>query len=464
MSERTEEIRQHLTSTSESFRQRLLDWVRIPSIAGDEEHRRALLDSAELFAEYCRADGFPRVEVWPQGDSNAVFAEWPTPGGAGAPTVLVYSHHDVRALAGDKWTVGDPFDPFIRDGLLYGRGSSDAKAQALMHLWALSAHLGSHGSAPRVHVKLLIEGEEELGSPHLQSLLDEHRADLGCDFVLFSDTTLVDADYPAVCTSVRGMLGATVTLHGPQRDVHSGAVSGPAPNPILDLAFLLARLHDERGRITLPRFYDRVSTPDAAQRAEYAALPITPSTWLEETRTPRVGGEEGFTIPELLWARPSLEVISIEGGDTEGLPRAVIPATATAELSIRIVDGQRTEEVGQQLREWLEREATGLQWELTLSELTAQQPYRTPQSPQLDALAAAMGAGFESAEVGRMGNAGGGPAELLARMLDAPVLFFGTGLVTDNWHAADERVDLAVVEKGAATLAHFWALIAEQQS
>jgi acetylornithine deacetylase/succinyl-diaminopimelate desuccinylase-like protein len=261
-----------------------------------------------------------------------------------------------------------------------------------------------------------------------------------------------------LCMSIRGIIGATLTVEGPERDVHSGAASGPSPNPILDMAVLLARLHDDAGRVTLPGFYDGITTPDPAQRRQYAALPIDdPSTWLDQSRTRRVAGEAGFTVPELLWARPALEVISIRGGDIDQLPRAVIPATATAELSIRLVDGQHPNAIGAQLRRWLEREASGMQWELTLSELTAQAPYRTPDVPAVQMLADAMAEGFASNDVGRMGNAGGGPADLLARTLSAPVLFFGTGLVTDRWHAADERVRLDVLRKGAATLAAFWS-------
>ena len=217
--------------------EQLAEWVRIPSIAGDPDYADALPRSANYLAGLCRAVGFPRVEVWQQGGTEAVFAEWRAD--VFAPTVLVYSHHDVRAVTGEPWRETQPFTPVARDGCLFGRGASDAKGQVIAHLWGLRAHLAAANGAgepsavraPSVTIRLLVEGEEELGSPHLEALLAEHAADLACDLVVYSDTTLLDPDRPAVTTSVRGMIGAELTVFGPDRDVHSGAVSGPAPNP-----------------------------------------------------------------------------------------------------------------------------------------------------------------------------------------------------------------------------------------
>ncbi len=452
------ELQRAVRERRREFIDRLAEWVRIPSIAGDPDRADALPRSANFAAGLCRAVGFPRVEVWPQGDTFAVFAEWRAD--AAAPTVLVYSHHDVRAVIGEAWRETDPFVPVERDGRLFGRGASDAKGQVIAHLWALRALLDRGGGAPPVTIKLLIDGEEELGSPHLAALIDERLNDLACELIVYSDTLLLDPDRPAITTSVRGMIGAELTVFGPERDVHSGAASGPAPNPILDLAGLLSRLHDDDRRVTLPGFYDNVSTPTTEDREHYAALGIDDDWWLAESATSRVTGEAGYTVPELLWARPGIEIISVQGGDTEGLPRAVIPASATASLSIRLVDGQHPEDVGEQLERWVESQARGIRTELSISWKTPEVPYRTPDHPAVEALDEAMRVGFGVESVGRMGNAGGGPAELLARTLDAPLVFFGTGLVSDRWHGSDERVRLDVLEQGATTLAAFWPRLA----
>lgn len=461
---REDELHPFLARHRRELEKQLAEWVGIASVAGDPEHADDLHHSANFAAGLLRAAGFPRVELWPQGETVAVFAEWRATDAA-APTVVVYSHHDVRAAGAEPWRQTRPFTPVIRDGCLYGRGASDAKGQVLAHLWGLRALLesgtGAPGpSAPPVTLRLFIEGEEELGSPNLADLLEEHAADLECDLIVYSDTNLLFADRPAVCTSVRGMIGAELTVFGPDGDVHSGAVSGPSPNPVVDLSRLLAGLHDEEGRVTLPEFYDAVTTPTDRQRAEYAALGVADDWWLAESRTTRVAGERGFSVPELLWARPAIEVISIEGGDIRGLPRAVIPASANASLSVRLVDGQDPQVVAGQLERWVAANARGIRYELEISHTTAEPPYRTPEHPAVDALADAMRVGFGTEEVGRMGNAGGGPAALLAQCLDAPIVFFGTGLVSDRWHAADERVRLDVLERGAATLAAFWPRLA----
>ncbi|MDQ0895589.1 M20/M25/M40 family metallo-hydrolase [Agromyces ramosus] len=454
-------MRSALQEHRREFIDHLAEWVRIPSIAGDPDHVDDLPRSANALAGLCRAVGFPRAEVWQQGETSTVFAEWPAD--ATAPTVLVYSHHDVRAVIGESWNETQPFTPIERDGCLFGRGASDAKAQVIAHLWGLRALLGDGRSAPPVTVKLLVDGEEETGSPNLAELMEARADDLTCDLIVYSDTTLLDPERPALTTSVRGMIGAELTVLGPAHDVHSGAVSGPAPNPVVDLARLISRLHDEDGRITLPGFYDAVTTPTAEQSQQYSALEVDDAWWLAESDTMRVTGEHGYSIPELLWARPALEVISIKGGDLDDLPRAVIPASATASLSIRLVDGQSPEAVAGQLERWVEAEADarGIRTELSIARKTAEAPYRTPAHPAVEALDEAMRIGFGVDFVGRMGNAGGGPAELLARTLDAPLVFFGTGLVSDRWHDSDERVRLDVLEKGAATLAAFWPRLAE---
>ena len=454
-----DQLRRRVREFRREFVDHLAEWVRIPSIAGDPDHRDDLPRSANHLAGLCRSAGFPRVEVWQQGDTSAVYAEWRAD--ASAPTALVYSHHDVRAVIGEPWRETTPFAPVERDGRLFGRGASDAKGQVIAHLWGLRALLADGRSSPPVTLRLLVDGEEELGSPNLADLLEAHADDLACDLIVYSDTSLLDAVRPAVTTSVRGVIGAELTVRGPAHDVHSGAVSGPSPNPVADLARLISKLHDADGRITLPGFYDAVTTPTPEQRDQYAALAVDDDWWLEESDTGRITGERGYSVPELLWARPALEVISMSGGDLDDLPRAVIPASATAALSIRIVDGQTPEAVADQLERWVETEAGDIRAELTISRKTAEAPYRTPDHPAVDALAEAMRIGFGVDSVGRMGNAGGGPAELLARALAAPLVFFGTGLVSDRWHGSDERARLDVLENGAATLAAFWPRLAD---
>ncbi|MEU4689214.1 M20/M25/M40 family metallo-hydrolase [Actinoplanes sp. NPDC023714] len=430
----------------------LTDWVSVPSVAGVPEHEADLLRSANRLAGLLRATGFPTVEVWKAPAAPAVYAEWIID--PAAETVLVYGHHDVRAAKAEEWEETTPFRAVVRDGYVYGRGSSDAKGQVLAHVWGLRAHLAECG-APRVNLKMLIEGEEETGSIHLRDLMEEHR--VTADLVIFSDTLLWHPDHPAVCTSMRGMLLAQLRVFGPLRDMHSGAVSGPAPNPIHELSRVIAALHDDKGRITLPGFYDDVAEPSARRRAELAALPYADDDWLRRSDTRSIGGEEGWTVLERLWLRPAAEVITILGGDPAGPSRGAVPAAAEATLSIRIVPDQTPAAVADQLRRWVASTISDrVGHELTIGLETGQDPYATPPDhPAVEALASAMQEAW-GVPAGRMGNAGGGPAELLARMTGAPVLFFGTGLPDDRWHDSDERTSIDVLLKGAEALAAFW--------
>ncbi|WP_306215222.1 M20/M25/M40 family metallo-hydrolase [Actinoplanes sp. RD1] len=448
-------IHGHLSEHRADLVRELSEWLRVPSVAGAPEHATDLLRSANWLRGKLSEIGFPTVEVWA---ANAVYAEWCA--APGAPTVLIYSHHDVRAAKDDTWEQTAAFEPVLREGRLFGRGASDAKGQIVAHLWGLRAHLAATGrDAPAVNLKVLVEGEEETGSASLAGLLDEHG--VSADLVVFSDTLLWHAEHPAVCLGLRGLTLARIEVYGPLTDIHSGAVSGPAPNPALELAALLARLHDDKGRITVPGFYDDVVEPSEQTRAELAALPYSDEDWLARSRTRSIGGEEGFTVLERLWARPAAEVISLVSGDDDGPSRGAIPAVASATISFRTAEGQRPETVAEQVRRWV---ADALDdrvgYRLTVGTETDQAPYRTPRDhPAVAALAEAMAAGF-GRPVGRMGNAGGGPAELLARKLGAPVVFFGTGLPEDNWHDGDESASVDVLLAGAATLAELWPRLA----
>ena len=457
------DLRAFVRSHEAELVRQLTEWVRVPGILGMPGHTQDLLRSANWLAAGFRAAGFPAVAVLPTGESHAVFAEWCE--APGAPTVLVYSHHDVRAAKPEEWDQTAPFEPVERDGRLYGRGSSDAKGQMMAHLWGLRGHLEQRRAAgetvPAVNLKFLVEGEEEGGSPHLAALLTEQRSRFEADVVVFSDTLLWRADHPALCVSLRGMVSAHLEIYGPERDVHSGAVSGVAPNPAFELGRVLALLHDADGRIAIPGFYDDVEPVPADFRKAVADLPFSEGDWLERSETGSITGEQGYTPLERLWLRPAVEVTSLIAGDPLGVSRAAVPAAASADLSLRIVAGQRVEKVAGRLREWVrETVGNGFRHSLSIDVETAQEPYRTPEHPALSALERAMAAGFRCAGVGRMGNAGGGPAELLGRVLDAPVLFFGTGLVEDHWHDSDESASLEVLLNGAVTLGCLWDQLA----
>lgn len=452
----------HVAQHLDDLVHHLVGWVRLRSVAGMAEHQPDLQRSANWLAGVLRETGFPRVELWEvEGGAPTVYAEWCE--APGAPTVLVYSHHDVRAAKDDSWGQAPPFEPALRDGRLWGRGTSDAKGQVLCHVWGVRAHLAVTGrTAPAVNLKVLVEGEEEAGSEHLAALLEEHPDASRADLVMLSDTLLWRADAPAACVGLRGLVTASLEVMGPGRDVHSGAVSGVAPNPVHAVARLVADLHDEDGRVALPGFYDDVAVPSDDEREAIAKLPYSDEDWIERSETTSVGGEAGWAPLERLWLRPAAEVLVVTGGDVQGPARGAVPSLVTASISIRTVPDQRVERVAEQLRTWVaDRMGDGVEYALSVPVESGQEPYRTPDDlPALAVLRAAMGDGFRTDEVGTMRNAGGSPASLLHDTTGAPVVFFGTGLPEDHWHDSDESVRLDMLHAGTVTLASFWERLA----
>src|SRR3954469_9982399 len=455
-----DEVRGWLEARRDDLVAELIGWVRIRSVVGPPEHAIDLRRSAQWLAGTLRDIGFPTVEVRPTAGAPAVFAEWPA-AEPGAPTVLVYGHHDVRAAKDETWEQTPPFEPTLREGRLYGRGTSDAKGQVLAHLWGLRAWLAAGHEAPPVTLKMLVEGEEEKGSPHLAELLEDRRDRVRADLVVFSDTMLWAADAPAVCTGIRGIVQAQLEVMGPRTDIHAGAVGGVAPSPILELARLLDDLHNDDGRVALPGFYDRVREPSAEERARLGELPWDEEAWTSRTRTRSVGGERGWSPVERLYLRPVAEVTAVAGGDTTGPSRGAIPSLVTASLQLALVPDQDPAEVAEQLRRWVaDRISDRVAWDLSVAIDVAQPAYVTPPDhPALPLLANAMSEAF-GGKVGWMRNAGSGPAALLEERVGAPVLFFGTGLPEDRWHDSDESVRVDVLLAGAATMCLFWPALA----
>lgn len=431
----------------------LAQWVDIPSVSSDPDRADDVRRSAHWLADTLRRTGFPRAEVWETAGLPAVYGCRPA-ADPDAPVLLVYSHHDVHAVDPSEWQVTEPFAALGRDDRLYGRGASDAKGQIMCHLWALRAHLAER-SAPAVTVKYLIEGEEEIGSVHMDELLSEHADDLVADVVMVSDSMLWSLDVPTVCSVVRGSVTATLTVRGARRDIHSGAVSGAAANAALELCRLVDLLSDGSGRVRLPGFYEAVTGPSAQLRATLDTLPFDLSAWLDDTGTFDAAGEAGFTVPERLWARPSVEIARLTAGRTDAPALGLIPAEAGADLLFRLVPDQRADQVAEQLRSWLDaHRRPAFDYDLEVSS-TISDPYRTPPDhPALAALTRSVGHAY-GAPARHIGNGGATPAAQLARACDAPVLFFGTGLPGDRWHGPEERVEIRALRLGVRALARF---------
>ncbi len=465
-----------MTSPERDFVQAHLDdlhadldaWLRIPSISADPAHAGDVAASAEWLAGALRRTGFPTVEVWETPGAPAVFAEWPS-ADAGAPVALVYGHHDVQPVDPPELWEHPPFEPTRVEGPdgpeLHARGAIDDKGNVAFHLLGIRAHLAATGrDTPAVTVKLLVEGEEESGSPHFADLLRERADRLACDVVVVSDTGMAAPDVPSAVVAMRGLADAEITLRGPAVDLHSGSFGGAVPNPLHAMASLLAALHDERGRVTLPGFYDAVRPLTDRERELMARVPFDEAAWLAGPAASRAtAGEAGFSTLERIGARPTAEVNGVWGGYTGPGHKTIVPAEAHAKLTFRLVADQRPEHVGPQLREWVQAHVPqGIEAEVHVPPGGVAPCASDLDSPHVDALLRAIGQAndCDPADVLFTREGGSGPEADLVEVLGAPLVFLGAGLPTDRIHSPNERVLLPMLYRGAEAAAHLWRELA----
>ncbi|WP_149829403.1 dipeptidase [Streptomyces tailanensis] len=453
-------VRTYIENHRAAFLDDLVEWLRIPSVSAQPEHTTDVRRSADWLAAKLKETGFPTAEVWETPGAPAVFAEWPSED-PDAPTVLVYGHHDVQPAArGDGWDT-EPFEPVIRGNRLHARGAAEDKGQVFFHTLGVRAHLAATGrTAPAVHLKMLIEGEEESGSPHFRALVEEHTERLATDAVVVSDTGMWAEDTPTVCTGMRGLAECEIQLYGPDQDIHSGSFGGAIPNPATAAARLVAALHDEHARVAIPGFYDGIVELTDRERALFAELPFDEEQWLRTAKSTATYGEAGHTTLERVWARPTAEVNGIGGGYQGPGSKTIIPSSAMVKLSFRLVAGQDPDHMEKAVRSWTaERIPVGIRHEITFSGST--RPCLTPlDHPALRSVVRAMGRAFQQ-PVRYTREGGSGPAADLQEVLDAPVLFLGISVPSDGWHAPNEKVELDLLLKGVETSAYLWGELAE---
>ena len=321
----------------ERFIEELKEFLRIPSISTDPGHREEVRRCAGYVKEELQRIGISDARVCETAGHPIVYGQWLQ--AAGKPTVLFYGHYDVQPVDPVSLWQSPPFEPEIRNGEIYARGSADDKGQVFMHFKSLEAHLRNSGKLP-VNVKLLIEGEEECGSLNLDQFISEHREMLQADLVLISDTPMFARGVPSICYGLRGLVYFQIDLTGTLSDLHSGSFGGTVANPGYVLAKLLGGMKDGEGRVTIPGFYDDVRPLTERERKEYASLPFDAEKYRRELGAPQLWGEKGFSPLEQIWARPTFEVNGILAGFTGEGAKTVIPARAMAKVSMRLVPDQ----------------------------------------------------------------------------------------------------------------------------
>ncbi len=459
------DVKDYIAANRERFISEWASLIRIPSVSCEQEHKPDMLRCAERWRELLLAAGCQRAEVMPAptNDGNPfVFAEF-TPNNqiVNPPVVLVYAHYDVMPVAPLELWQSDPWEPSIRDGRLYARGADDDKGQAMIQVKAFEylVHEGlMHGSADRQNcrVKFIFEGEEEIGSPSLAAFIEQNKDLLACDVILVSDTSMIGKDTPSLTVGLRGLAYWQIEVDGPNRDLHSGHFGGAVRNPINALTQMLAQVVDDKGRITIPHFYDDVLPIPDEERAMIAQIPFDIEAYKRAIDVPDVFGEEGYSTLERNSCRPSFDICGIWGGYTGEGSKTVLPSKAFAKVSCRLVANQDHETISRSFADYMQSVApTGVRVKVT--PMHGGQGYICPLD--LPAYKAAEH-GFELAFGKRpIAARRGGSIPIIAefeRVLGVKTILMGFGLEQNAIHSPNESMDLDVWEKGIIAVTEFY--------
>jgi acetylornithine deacetylase/succinyl-diaminopimelate desuccinylase-like protein len=432
----------------------LEELLRIPSISTLPEHVPDMQRAGQWLVDKFTEMGLQNAQIMPTAGHPIVYADW-LKAGPYAPTLLIYGHYDVQPVDPvDEWLT-PPFEPTLKGDNLYCRGAADDKGQLYTHVMAVEAYLQSAGRLP-LNIKFMLEGEEELGSPNLDDFVLQHQELLKADAVLLSDTPMIDADTPVVVTGVRGLTYMEVTLRGSRLDLHSGAYGGVVQNPLNAMAQLLAALRDENGRITIPGFYDDVRELNPAEREVINKGAVTDETILDETGAPALWGEAGYTVAERRGVRPTLDIHGIKGGFIGEGQKTVIPAVATAKISMRLVPDQDSDKIAQQFTDYI-YQLTPKTMEVSVKKLSAADSAVVDlTAPAIEAASEAYALGFGRRPV-YLREGGSLPVVgLFSKTLSTPVVMMGFGLPDDALHAPNEKFHLPNFYRGIETAIHYY--------
>ncbi len=438
------DVHDYIDQNLPRFREELFEFLRIPSVSARSEHREDMRAAAEWLYEKMRAAGL-EVTIEETPGHPIVIGEW-RGAGEDAPTVLIYGHYDVQPPEPLELWTSPPFEPTIRDGRIYARGSVDDKGQLYLHVKAIEAHMKANGRLP-VNVVILAEGEEEVGSENLLPFVERNVDRLAAAAIVISDSTMFAPGMPTIGASLRGLAYFEIHVEGPSQDLHSGSYGGAVVNPANALARIIASFHDENGRVAIEGFYDDVAAaPEFADRIR--ALPFDDEAFRAEVGAPALGGEAGYGTLERLWVRPTLDVNGLLSGYTGEGSKTVLPARAMAKVSCRLVPDQDPERI-QELFEAHVRRVAPEGVKVTVRVLHGGEAWKARLEGRLyEAAGRALERAFGRAPV-YAGEGGSIPiVSAFERVLGAPVLLMGFGLPGENAHAPDEWMSVENFEKG----------------
>jgi acetylornithine deacetylase/succinyl-diaminopimelate desuccinylase-like protein len=431
----------------------LKELLSIPSVSAQPQHKGDIARAAQWLVDHLGAMGMQRAQVMPTAGHPVVYAEW-LGAGKDKPTVLVYGHYDVQPADPFELWHSDPFKAQVRGQNLYARGASDDKGQIFVHVKAVEAYLKAAGKLP-VNVKFIIEGEEEIGGPSLDPFIEQNAQLLASNVALISDTGMPQPGLPGLTYALRGLCYMEVEVTGPKRDLHSGSFGGAVYNPIQALSEIIVRLKDERGRILIPGFYDRVRPMDDDERQSLEQVPFDDEAFRAEAGVPATWGEAGYTVLEQITARPTLDCNGIWGGYTGEGSKTVLPSKACAKISMRLVPDQDHEEIGRLFRDYVTKVAPP-QVQVKVKSLHGGRPAIVERtSPVIQAAAVALEKAFNRKPVFVREGGSIPVVSTFKRVLGIPTVLMGFGLADDNLHSPNEKFYLPNFYRGIQASIHF---------
>lgn len=455
-----EQVRTYIKEHRERLLQELHSFLSIPSVSTDQSYKEHMDEAAQFVQDYLEDIGFPSVVQMDTGGHPLVYASYDE-AGEDAPTVLFYGHYDVQPVDPiERWD-SDPFEPIVRNGRVYARGASDDKGQVFMHLAVFEAFMKTTGRIP-VNVKVCIEGEEEIGSPNLYNVLTEHRDRFDADFTVISDSGMVENDQPTILYGVKGFTGLEVHVTGPKRDLHSGMYGGAARNPLQALAHLLSSMKNEEEVVMIEGFYDGVEPLTETERKQMKELPA--EDFIATTGINETVSEQGYSAVEHTMGRPTLEINGMYGGYQGEGTKTIIPSSAVAKITCRLVPGQNPEKIQQLLEKHIEKHTPrGVTVDIKKEPLSSNAYKVEPDHPVIQKAATSYEKAFGKETVFiRMG--GSLPiVEWLDDIYQKPIVLMGFGTPDDQLHAPNESFPLNSFDKGIETLIYYWEEIGADQ-
>ncbi len=441
-------------SNKDKFLRELIEFLKIPSISNNPDNSKDVKKCSQWLKEHVDNIGLRNSKIFETKGHPIVYAEW-LEAGKDKPTILVYGHYDVQPVDPIELWESPPFEPLLKDNKIYARGSADDKGQVFIHLKAIETHLKVNGTLP-INLKLILEGEEEIGSPNLENFLNENKEMLSADYVIISDTSMYNKNTPSICYGLRGLTYMQIDVIGPNRDLHSGTFGGGIENPINALADIISKLKDDKGKILIDGFYDDVVELSVKEREEFKRLPFDEIKYKEELGVDNLHGESGYTTIERVSARPTLDCNGIWGGYQGEGAKTVLPSIAGVKISMRLVPNQDPQKIASLFESYIKKISPNTV-KVKVSYLHGGKPAVTDiNNPAINAAAESLKKSFETEPV-YFKEGGSIPiVNSFKEKLGADSVLLGFGLPDDNIHSPNEKFDIDNFYKGITTIVLYY--------